>query len=264
MNQSHNDKPWVIIQLKNSFFGLSSEFVQSMVPLEEITSVPMMPKFVKGVFNLRGSVVPVIELRTRLNMPSLDDEIRAFASLMEQRENDHRKWLTELEASVTESREFKLATDPHKCAFGKWYDQYVSDDFTVSMLLKRFDEPHKKIHGIASEVRKLIQDKNVEAARKLIESTRNTTLNEMIKLFREVAVVYKDANKGIAVVLESKKKVALQVDKVISVEYLADEPLESLNEITDQVDLQFSLGIGKRKQDKALVHLLNAEAFLNE
>ena len=37
-----------------------------------ITSVPQTPDFVKGVINLRGKVIPVMDLRLRFGMPSID------------------------------------------------------------------------------------------------------------------------------------------------------------------------------------------------
>jgi purine-binding chemotaxis protein CheW len=40
--------------------------------LQDITAVPHTPDFVKGVFNLRGKVIPVIDLRLRFQMPEID------------------------------------------------------------------------------------------------------------------------------------------------------------------------------------------------
>ena len=83
-----------------------------------------------------------MDLRVRLGMIPLKKEIDDLVDLMKQREQDHRKWLEELESSVRQQREFKLATDPHKCAFGKWYDTFTTDNLTLGHALKKFDQPH--------------------------------------------------------------------------------------------------------------------------
>ena len=43
--------------------------VREIVGMMEITPVPRMPKFIRGVVNLRGRVIPVIDLRAKLGMP---------------------------------------------------------------------------------------------------------------------------------------------------------------------------------------------------
>ena len=54
--------------LKNEEYGLPISQVQEINRVTEITKVPNSPEHVKGVINLRGKIVPVIELNLRLNL----------------------------------------------------------------------------------------------------------------------------------------------------------------------------------------------------
>ena len=54
--------------LKNEEYGLPISQVQEINRVTEITKVPNSPEHVKGVINLRGRIVPVIELNLRLNL----------------------------------------------------------------------------------------------------------------------------------------------------------------------------------------------------
>jgi hypothetical protein len=101
--------------------------VRELVMVSEVASIPNMPDFVRGAINLRGRVMPLVDLRKRLGMVSATEETSELIRLMMQREQDHKNWLAELEACVRESREFKLTTDPHTCAFGKWYDCHFAN-----------------------------------------------------------------------------------------------------------------------------------------
>ena len=47
-------------------FSLDIAFVKEIIEYHEVTHVPLMPNFMKGVLNLRGQVVPVIDLACRL------------------------------------------------------------------------------------------------------------------------------------------------------------------------------------------------------
>lgn len=53
-------------------FGIDIRKVQEINRMVEITSVPRTPEFVMGVINLRGKVIPVINLRSRFGLPPKD------------------------------------------------------------------------------------------------------------------------------------------------------------------------------------------------
>jgi purine-binding chemotaxis protein CheW len=52
----------------NEQFGVNILMVQEIIRSAPITSVPNSPEFIEGVINLRGNIIPVIELRKRLNL----------------------------------------------------------------------------------------------------------------------------------------------------------------------------------------------------
>lgn len=55
-------------------FGVDILSVQEINRVTEITKIPNTPDFVKGVINLRGNVIPVIDLRSRLGMPEKEND----------------------------------------------------------------------------------------------------------------------------------------------------------------------------------------------
>ena len=66
----------VAFKLHNEEYGVNIDFVQEIKRLTDITRVPFTSEFFKGVMNLRGSVLPVIDLKKRLGLqeaPYTDD-----------------------------------------------------------------------------------------------------------------------------------------------------------------------------------------------
>lgn len=63
---------YLTFQLMSEQYGLPIETVREINRVGEITPVPRTPDFVKGVMNLRGKIIPVINLRVRFGMPSQD------------------------------------------------------------------------------------------------------------------------------------------------------------------------------------------------
>jgi purine-binding chemotaxis protein CheW len=68
-----DDEQVVVFRLDKEEFGVPIDSVQEIVRVpEQLTNVPRAPSFVEGVINLRGSVLPVIDLRRRLGMSTIE------------------------------------------------------------------------------------------------------------------------------------------------------------------------------------------------
>ena len=63
---------YLTFRLMAEQYGVPIETVREINRVGEITPVPRTPDFVKGVMNLRGKIIPVINLRVRFGMPSQD------------------------------------------------------------------------------------------------------------------------------------------------------------------------------------------------
>ena len=61
----------VVFQLNQELYGVNVTQVQSIIPMQEIVTVPNAPLFIEGVVNLRGAIVPVVDLRSRFNLSQL-------------------------------------------------------------------------------------------------------------------------------------------------------------------------------------------------
>lgn len=63
---------YLTFQLAQEEFGIRVLKVREIMGLQEITAVPQTPAHIKGVINLRGKVVPVIDLRLKFGMPAAE------------------------------------------------------------------------------------------------------------------------------------------------------------------------------------------------
>jgi purine-binding chemotaxis protein CheW len=63
---------YLTFQLANEEFGIRVVKVREIMGLQDITAVPQTPPYIKGVINLRGKVVPVIDLRLKFGMEAAE------------------------------------------------------------------------------------------------------------------------------------------------------------------------------------------------
>jgi purine-binding chemotaxis protein CheW len=61
----------VTFHLAREEYGVEISGVQEIIRATDITPVPGAPRHVKGVINLRGKIIPVVDLRTRFNLPAI-------------------------------------------------------------------------------------------------------------------------------------------------------------------------------------------------
>lgn len=63
---------FLTFQLGEEFYGVDILRVQEIKGYTAVTRIPNTPPHIKGVLNLRGTIVPIVELRTKFGMPTIE------------------------------------------------------------------------------------------------------------------------------------------------------------------------------------------------
>ncbi len=56
---------FLIFSLGNEFYGIEIRYVTEIIGIQPITEVPELPEYVRGIINLRGMIIPVMDVRLR-------------------------------------------------------------------------------------------------------------------------------------------------------------------------------------------------------
>ncbi len=80
---------YLTFALANEEYGLEILKVREIIGYMEITAVPQTPPHVKGVINLRGQVIPVIDLRAKFGMETTDVTEETCIIVVEISQGDH-------------------------------------------------------------------------------------------------------------------------------------------------------------------------------
>lgn len=67
------ERQLVIFDVNREDFGVDIGSVREIISMQVITKVPGVPDFVKGVINLRGKVIPVVDLRRKFGFPTAEE-----------------------------------------------------------------------------------------------------------------------------------------------------------------------------------------------
>jgi purine-binding chemotaxis protein CheW len=78
-----SNSSYLTFKLGNEVFGVHVSQVLNILEMTRITKVPKSPKYMRGVINLRGMVLPVIDTRIRVGLPEAEDQKNTCIIVME-------------------------------------------------------------------------------------------------------------------------------------------------------------------------------------
>jgi purine-binding chemotaxis protein CheW len=93
---------YLTYKLADEVFAFDITKVREVLDVTTITPVPKMPDFLRGVINLRGSVVPVVDLRLKFGMPKTDRTVDTCVIITEVNVDGEQTTLGVLADSVQE------------------------------------------------------------------------------------------------------------------------------------------------------------------
>ena len=79
---------YLTFNLMDEFYGVSVNWILQIIAIPDITKIPKTPIFVKGVINLRGKIIPVIDLRIKFLLPEKEYDERTSIIIVKIR-NEH-------------------------------------------------------------------------------------------------------------------------------------------------------------------------------
>lgn len=259
----NNKLPWIIFRIDDSKYAINSEIVTSIFPIPEvITQVPNSPDYVAGIANLRGEIITLIRMRTLFSLDTIEEEFEEFKNMIDRRKQDHINWVKELKRTVETKEEFKLATDPHKCKLGVWYDNFTTDNSVIKFQLNKLDKPHKKLHSMVAEVERCEKKCNECERDECLLEVLDENLNNLERQILGILDATKDAFKryyrpiGISI-QNSDMKVAIIIDEVLAIkdlDFIYDD-----TESKKLYDSKFVLGTATDNDD--LILIINDKAI---
>ena len=203
---------------------------------EDLTTIPTEDKSFLGVKDYVGTPTPVFDLGLIMNNVVTEqvnkDLVRRFAA----GEKEHLDWFAALEHSIKTGAPFNQERSASKSQFGSWYDSFSTEDEDLSSLLKRFDEPLQKVHGLADKLLGLRDSDQLDEALRLLEVGRSTYSQQLRRLFDDAQVQITESYKPIIVYTTTDgvtPYIGLLVDSVEDSVNINDDEIKSLSKIIE-------------------------------
>lgn len=83
MEEDTQKDKFLIFTLGQDFYGIDIKSVTEITGIQKITPVPELPSYVRGVINLRGKIIPIVDVRMRFKMEPLTYDERTCIIIAE-------------------------------------------------------------------------------------------------------------------------------------------------------------------------------------
>lgn len=120
---------FLTFELSDETYGISIVNIKEIIEFGDLTIVPMMPDFIAGVINLRGSVVPVVELARRFQITPKEISKKTSIVIMEIHEDGQPLEIGIMVDAVSEVLELK----PEQIATAPTFGTNIRADFISGM-----------------------------------------------------------------------------------------------------------------------------------
>lgn len=212
--------PYVIFKLKDNKFALSSRYVLHIEVLGTVTPMAGMGQFCRGIILFNEVSVPVFDMRSMFGIGNYVKELESF---MQERIKNHEDWVAALEKSVETGEEFKMTTDPNKCAFGKWFDTFESDNSYFNVYMRGVDAPHRAIHKTGEVVMRLMREGKRNEAMDEIRRMKDTDFVKTKEILAGASKIYMEGSREMLIVLQMEDGLkGIVVDSITDIKVLND------------------------------------------
>ena len=134
---NHSSHEYLTFYIADEEYGVDILCVQEIRVLKQLTELPNKPDYIKGVINLRGTIIPIIDLRNRFGKIELESRDKTVVIILKPQNASAPGSLGIIVDAVSEVFSFEIDTINTAPDFGSQID-------------------HCFIHGLASAEEKLI------------------------------------------------------------------------------------------------------------
>lgn len=102
---------FLLFYIKNKLYGAPLALVLEIIQMQSITHLPSVPSYIKGIINLRGKIIPVIDVRLKLNLEEREYDDKTCIIILDMNDSNVGFIVDEVSEVITIESE-QLASPP--------------------------------------------------------------------------------------------------------------------------------------------------------
>lgn len=218
--------------------------VSEIIKIREITAVPNVPPYVKGLFTIRNHLLPIIDLRQLLGLPNLISE---RYEVIDRALDNETEWFENLAHILEAGTHFTRNLNAKETDFGLWLESYKTASVEIETIIKRLKKSRWELYNAAAEALELRKKSKDEAVSFLTE--------KILPLLKIVTDIMGEFKKSLSRhILEDQRAMVVEADSM-TVGYLVDWVDEVIRIPKSVIDVTPAVASSDRKEVSAVAKL---------
>ena len=168
------ENKFLTFRLGEEEYGVEILRVREIIGIIDVTPLPQIPDYVKGVINLRGKIIPVIELRAKFALPSIEYTEETCVIVVEVSEGDDTVQFQM--GVIVDSVNEVLDISRHQIEPAPRFGCAMNTEYILGMGKVKIDDKEKVI--ILLEIDKVMTESEIESIRSASSSCDTDRFNE--------------------------------------------------------------------------------------
>lgn len=102
----------LLFTIDNVVYGIEIKYINEIIGIEQITVVPRVPDYIKGIINLRGKTVPIISVRRRFGQEEIPYDERTCIIVLEFENGEQAGIIVDRVREVTQAKPGEICSTP--------------------------------------------------------------------------------------------------------------------------------------------------------
>ncbi len=123
--------------------------VSEILKVSHISAVPNVPDYVLGLFTIRNHLLPILDMRRLLGLPTLISERQ---SMLDQAVESEKRWASDILNSLESGKKFSGTFDSKKTSFGRWLESYNTSSVELEIVAKRLKRERAEFYSLGKKI----------------------------------------------------------------------------------------------------------------
>lgn len=257
-------RQFVSFRVHSRRYGIPIESVAEMTQIHDFHPIAGTPSWILGMMQLRNSVVPILDLRIRLGLSRLEDELDAIECDLMRQQQEHVDWLRALEQACASGSGLDAENESLRCSLQSCLGALGEADDDRRATLERLREPDARLHTAVASCRSAQNRGDLEATRRALRRIRNEELRDLRESIDRVVREVRSRGRQMIIVLRgADESLGIAVDHIdsvtgVDVDQILPRPLHGLETGDGAADVLVS-SVVRRHDQSALVQILDVD-----
>lgn len=255
-----DEEQLVTFSIAQEEYAFNIEKVREILRVSEITAVPNVPSYVKGLFTIRNQLMPVLDLRSMLGVSNLASE---RCVVIEGIVEEIKKWGESLSDSLITGGHFPHTTDTKGSSFIKWLDGYDTSSSEIQAILKRLRKEINALYSMAAVV--LAEAGGKDGGEMVYKKEISPLMEDILKTFNELRGSMEaniTADQRIIVVGTDSTNIGYLVDSVNEVMRIPHSVIDATPALATSENRELR-GVAKLDEGKRLIMIMNESGLVS-